>query len=146
LPRGIGPGFEIVMQNSTIMLAAALLGVAVLPLAACNNAAASEDGYTSDKQLYQLCAQCHGTDGLGRQAVGAPAIAGLPGWYIDAQLYKFERGFRGTHPDDIAGMRMRPMALAIPGPEDMKTVAEYVAHLQKKKPAPTGVDGDPERG
>jgi len=134
------------MQNSTLTFAAALLGLAVLPLTACNKASASEDGITSQQQLYQLCAQCHGADGLGREAIGAPAIAGLPAWYVDAQLYKFERGFRGTHPKDITGMRMRPMALALPGPEDMKAVAEYVSHLPKKKTKPTVTGGDAERG
>jgi len=134
------------MQNSTLTFAAALLSLAVLPLSACNNASASEDGATSDQEIYQLCAQCHGRDGLGREAVGAPAIAGLPAWYVDAQLYKFERGFRGTHPKDVTGMRMRPMALALPGPEDMKTVSEYVSHLPKKKTTPKVVGGDPTRG
>ena len=134
------------MQNSTLTFAAALLSLAVLPLTACSKATAAEDGQTSQQELFQLCAQCHGTDGLGRADIGAPAIAGLPAWYIDAQLYKFERGFRGTHPKDITGMRMRPMALALPGPEDMKAVAEYVAHLPKKKSKPTVVGGDPKRG
>lgn len=146
LPRALGPGFKIVMQNSTLTFAAALLGLAVLPLTACNKATASEDGHTSQQQLYQLCEQCHGADGLGREAIGAPAIAGLPAWYVDAQLYKFDQGLRGTHPKDITGMRMRPMALALSGPEDMKAVAEYVSHLPKKKTKPTVTGGDAERG
>jgi cytochrome c oxidase subunit 2 len=70
----------------------------------------------------------------------------LPAWYVDAQLYKFEQGFRGAHPDDTAGMRMRPMALALPGPEDMKRVAEHVAQLPKKKQKAWSVGGDPARG
>ncbi len=127
-------------------LVVALLGLFALPAAGCNNAAASEDGRTSEQELYQLCAQCHGTDGLGRESVGAPAIAGLPAWYVDAQLYKFERGFRGAHPDDTMGMKMRPMSLALPGPEDMKVVAQHVAQLPKAKVKPTVVGGDPERG
>ena len=134
------------MQKSRLRLAVALLGIAALPSTGCNQAAASEDGHTSDKELYQLCAQCHGQDGMGRQDVGAPAIAGLPAWYVDTQLYKFERGFRGTHPADLAGMRMRPMALAVAGPEDMKKVAEHVAQLPKRKIKSSTVLGDPRRG
>lgn len=134
------------MQNSRLTLAVALLCLAPSTLTGCNKASASEDGHTTDQQLYQLCAQCHGADGLGRQDVGAPSIAGLPGWYVEAQLDKFDRGFRGTHADDIAGMRMRPMALAVAGPEDMKTVAGYVEHLTKKKLKPTVVGGDAQRG
>lgn len=120
--------------------------MAALPSTGCNQAAASEDGHTSEKQIFELCAQCHGKDGMGRQDIGAPAIAGLPAWYVDAQLYKFERGFRGTHPADTAGMRMRPMALAVAGPEDMKKVAEYVSLLPKQKVKTKTVMGDPKRG
>lgn len=145
-PRGFGPGFEMVMQNSTLRLATLLIGIAAFPLTGCNKAAASEDGQTSAKQLYQLCAQCHGADGLGRADIGAPAIAGLPAWYVEAQLGKFDSGLRGLHPDDIAGMRMRPMALAISGPEDMKSVAALVEQLPKKKVKHQRVSGDLERG
>jgi cytochrome c553 len=53
------------MQNSTLTFAAALLSLAALPLSACNQACASEDGQTSEQEIYQLCAQCHGSDGLG---------------------------------------------------------------------------------
>ena len=31
--------------------------------------------------------------------------------YVDRQLHKFYDGVRGTHFDDIMGMKMRPMAL-----------------------------------
>lgn len=126
----------------------ATLGVMAVALFAtgCNKAAASEDGKSSDKQLYQLCAQCHGEDGMGKPEINAPSIAGLPSWYVEAQLHKFEQGLRGTHFEDIPGMRMRPMALALGGGEDMKQVAAVVAGLQKTKSAPTVTGGNAERG
>ena len=126
----------------------ATLGVLAVALftSGCNKAAASEDGQATDVQLFQLCAQCHGPDAHGKREIGAPSIAGLPSWYIDAQLHKFEQGLRGTHFKDTNGMRMRPMALALAGGEDMKRVAAYVAGLQKKKSAPTVTGGSIERG
>jgi cytochrome c553 len=126
----------------------AMLGaLAALPITSgCDKAAASEDGKASDTQLFQLCAQCHGTDGMGKPEIGAPSIAGLPAWYVEAQLHKFEQGLRGTHFKDIAGMRMRPMALALAGGDDMKHVARHAAGLQKKKAARTVTGGNSERG
>lgn len=126
----------------------ATFGVLAVALFAsgCNKAAAAEDGTTTDTQLFQLCAQCHDVDGHGKPEIGAPSIAGLPPWYIEAELHKFQQGLRGTHFDDTNGMRMRPMALALAGGEDMKRVAAYVAGLQRKKSAPTVTGGNVERG
>jgi len=57
------------------------------------------------KELFQLCAQCHGPEGAGNQLALAPAIAGLPEWYINAQLHNLKSGARGTHPEDTGGLR-----------------------------------------
>src|SRR5439155_25568341 len=59
------------------------------------------------KVLFSLCAQCHGSDASGNPVTLAPAIAGLPAWFVTGQLKKFRAGGRGTHFDDISGMRMR---------------------------------------
>lgn len=82
-------------------------------------------------QLYRLCKSCHGLNGEGNQKVRAPSIAGLPAWYIEAQLTKYKIGVRGTHPDNIVAMRMRPMARALFKDGDHKLVAEYVAALPR---------------
>jgi cytochrome c553 len=97
------------------------------------------------KAFYQLCASCHGSQGEGRIDREAPAIAGLPEWYVLAQLKKFRDGARGRHPRDIAGMRMRPMARSIPTDEDVKAVAQYVTGLPSQVP-PSTVPGDPANG
>jgi len=81
---------------------------------------------------FHQCSPCHGLDGHGNPAIEAPPIAGLPQWYIEAELTKFRIGARGAHFDDAAGLRMRPMALTMPTEEDVKAVAEFVAKL----PAP----------
>jgi len=98
------------------------------------------------RQLFVLCAQCHGADGGGNPAALAPDIAGLPQWFVEGQLEKFRAGGRGTHFDDIGGMRMRPMSLWIPSDEDVTAVAEHVANLPVIAPEPRLEGGDPERG
>ena len=70
---------------------------------------AMADAESRGKALFKLCASCHRADGSGNVSVGAPTIAGLDEWYVEAQLQKFKGGLRGAHPDDVAGLRMRPM-------------------------------------
>jgi cytochrome c553 len=95
--------------------------------------------------LFRLCAACHSDRGEGRADLGAPAIAGLPAWYVQAQLLKFREGVRGAHPQDLAGMRMRPMARTLRGGDDVAAVASYVAGLPPQPPPPT-LAGDVARG
>jgi len=96
--------------------------------------------------LFSLCAQCHGDDGAGNPETLAPSIAGLPVWYVTGQLHKFRNGGRGTHFDDISGMRMRPMSLWLNNDDDVANVAAYVTSLPKVHAAPTLTGGDPEVG
>ena len=100
------------------------------------------------RELFDLCASCHGVAGAGNQLYLAPVIAGLPLWYVEGQLTKFRDGVRGTHFDDVAGMRMRPMALSLRTEhgDDLKDVAAYVATLPVRKPAATLGGGDATRG
>ena len=100
------------------------------------------------KELFQLCASCHGAEGEGNQLFLAPAIGGMPLWYLEGQLAKFRDGGRGTHFDDIEGMRMRPMALSLRDEhgDDLKDVAAFTASLPSVKPAPTLTGGDATKG
>jgi cytochrome c553 len=125
-----------------------------LRIATCAVFAAAFVGCTGEKieqhsasaeQLFQLCGTCHGEDGGGRADVNAPAIAGMPQWYIEAQLAKFRNGARGGHFDDLAGLQMRPMALSLTD-KDVVTVAAYVSTLPKVVPAPMLKGGDATRG
>ncbi len=95
--------------------------------------------------LFDLCTQCHGADASGNEEFLAPSIAGLGEWYIAAQLRLFQKGGRGTHFDDIAGMRMRPMALTLFNDADVDAVAAYAASLPGVKLERT-LDGDAGRG
>jgi cytochrome c553 len=70
----------------------------------------------------------------------------LSEWYIVSQLKKFREGSRGTHFDDISGMRMRPMALTLPHDSDVDAIAKYVAVLPPTDPAPVLTGGDAAAG
>jgi len=98
------------------------------------------------KVLFSLCAQCHGSDASGNPVTLAPAIAGLPAWFVTGQLKKFQAGGRGTHFDDISGMRMRPMSMWLRNDEDVASVAAYVSSLPKANPAPILKGGNAETG
>ncbi len=98
------------------------------------------------RALFGQCAQCHGPEGAGSKMASAPAIAGLEGWYIEQQLKKFRSGVRGAHPDDVAGLRMYPMALWLKSDDDLVAVAGYVASLPDPTPKSTLAGGDAQRG
>ncbi len=80
-------------------------------------------------ELFKTCVPCHGQDGGGNPALRAPAIAGLPDWYLRTELRKFAHDIRGAHPDDTEGHRMRPMARSLYHDGDVEAVAGYVSKL-----------------
>jgi cytochrome c553 len=100
----------------------------------------------SGQELFASCTSCHGAKGEGNPTIAAPSIAGLPAWYVEAQLVKFRTGVRGAHPDDIEGLRMRPMSRQLQNEAEVKRVAEYVSTLPLAKPAKTLEGGDATAG
>ena len=105
------------------------------------------DPLTRGKERYGQCAPCHGANGQGKPELAAPPIAGLPEWYLSAQLGKFRMGARGDHVEDTAGLRMRSMSLTLPAEEDVTAVARYIASLPRPpKAAAALVDGDAAHG
>lgn len=140
------------MVRTTKLVAAAgvlLLGAFFAVQGMAQQEAAPQADLARGEQLFELCTQCHGDAGGGMAMALAPAIAGLDAWYVEAQLEKFQKGWRGGHPEDIAGMRMRPMSLWLDtkgdSDADRKAVSAYVASLPPADPEPT-LAGDPERG
>lgn len=115
----------------------------LLPLVAATAAPAQD--VARGRQVFQLCASCHGTAGEGNRLYNAPVIAGLPQWYVEAQLTKFRKGLRGFRGEDITGLQMRPMARALTTEADVKSVAAYVAGLKPVTP-PATLKGDATRG
>lgn len=131
------------MKMHRILTAAlASAAVAVLASAGPSTAADLEHG----EELYDLCAQCHGTAGGGNQEFMAPPIAGMGEWYVKEQLERFRAGLRGMHPDDVGGLRMYPMALSLRSDEEIADVSAYVASLPAADPEETLVGGDASRG
>ena len=126
-------------------LLASLIGVAALALLAVAGPAVAEDNQRG-RELYALCSQCHGEAGAGMTLSLAPAIAGLDQWYVESQLKMFRSGARGTHPDDLAGLRMHPMSLWLKKDEDITAVSAYVAGLPKVIPTPVVTGGNAEAG
>jgi cytochrome c553 len=95
--------------------------------------------------LFGSCNSCHGAQGEGRKEYAAPSIAGLPRWYIEAQLHKFRTGLRGAHPDDFEGLRMRPMSRQMMSEGEVVAVSKYASELKPARAAPT-LDGNAEAG
>jgi cytochrome c oxidase subunit 2 len=120
-----------------------LLFAGLMMLAGCHPTAAEPPLTGAD--LFRACDSCHGDKGQGDPVISAPAIAGLPKWYVLMQLDSFRTGMRGAHPDDIEGLRMRPMSRQMKSRAELDTVAEYVSKLPAQKPAPT-VKGDAKKG
>lgn len=114
--------------------------VAASCFAVFSDARAEENERGAD--LFRLCAACHGEAGAGNEEVGAPLIAGVPQWYLEAQLNEFRDGTRGTHFDDIMGMRMRPMARTLMREGDVEAVAAHIAAMPPADPAPSLTGGD----
>jgi cytochrome c oxidase subunit II len=101
--------------------------VCILALASC--ARRSEAAPVTGAELYKACVPCHGAEGEGTPAVGAPMIAGLPAWYVSAQLHAFQTGLRGRHADDTEGLRMQAMSKQMLTPAEVLAVASHVASL-----------------
>lgn len=120
----------------------AALGLAICLFGLTSSASAEPSG----KNLYGKCVQCHGAEGHGNQMFLAPAIAGLPAWYVETQVTNFKSDVRGYHYDDISGHRMRPMARMLRSEAEIKAVSKYVSTLKPVKPKPTLKGGDAEAG
>ncbi|MBK7857517.1 MAG: c-type cytochrome [Archangiaceae bacterium] len=109
-----------------------MLFAAALSATACYR----PDGATatiSGKEMFRACTSCHMDHGQGNPAIQAPAIAGLPDWYVESQITKFRTGVRGAHPDDYEGLRMRPMSRQMMNADEVKAVSAYVASLPPVK-------------
>lgn len=106
----------------------ALIAAAILSAVAagCGTPTVAQRGL----QMYETCVPCHGAEGTGNLELRAPAIAGLPEWYVKAELTKFRTDVRGAHPDDMEGHRMRPMARSLTGKGDLEAVAAHVARMK----------------
>jgi cytochrome c553 len=123
---------------------AAIASVALWGQTGCQVAPAATVDH-GDFLFRNNCAPCHGNAAEGKAPVAAPSLAGLPSWYVTEQLHKFRGGIRGTHFDDLEGMRMRPMSLTLNTETDIQAVSMYIAGLPPQAHAAT-VTGDAAKG
>ena len=81
------------------------------------------------KRLYAVCAYCHGADGMGRQALNGPRLAGMTDWYIERQLINFRNDVRGAHPQDYYGFQMGLMSQSLQDEQATKDLVAYINTL-----------------
>jgi cytochrome c oxidase subunit 2 len=97
------------------------------------------------RNLYAVCAACHGVNGEGNVALNAPKLAGQGAWYLERQLNLFKSGARGTHEKDTFGKMMAPMAATLADGSAVADVVAYIASLPDTRPAGT-IKGDADKG
>ncbi|WP_065257342.1 c-type cytochrome [Pseudomonas bananamidigenes] len=85
------------------------------------------------------CVACHGADGQGNPALGAPRLAGQQAVYLETQLQNFKSGRRGYDVRDTHGTQMRAIASPL-SDSDMQSLAGYFSSQTltgKRKAAPS---------
>ncbi len=105
------------------------LTVALLGLASAAGALAAEQ-YTRVPETLIYCTTCHGVELRGNLQVDAPRLNGMADWYVRNQMLAFRNGWRGTHPDDLIGMEMRPQATAL-SPAEVEAAVAFVATISR---------------
>ncbi len=81
------------------------------------------------RKLYNVCAYCHGGDGMGRQALNAPRLAGSSDWYLARQLENFKQGVRGAHQKDYYGYQMGLLSQTLQNEQAINDVIAYINTL-----------------
>lgn len=84
----------------------------------------------------ETCAACHGDQGQGNKALGAPRLAGQQPDYLLRQLQAFKRGQRGYDLADGHGAQMRAVVADLDDAE-LKSLALHFA--QQQPPVPSAV-------
>lgn len=88
---------------------------------------------TKGQAAYAVCMACHGPDAGGNPTLNAPSLKYQSDWYMLAQLKKFKEGIRGTNPQDIGGMQMRPMSMTLVDEQAMLNVIAYIRSIAPKE-------------
>jgi cytochrome c oxidase subunit 2 len=121
------------------------LATIALMAAASGRLSAAERTLESVVTDYSYCTVCHGTNGHGNIAIGAPALAGIEPWYLAAQLKSYRAQQRGQDfSADPSGAEMRTVAREITD-DQMAEVVSYIGRLTVETKTPS-VQGDPAKG
>jgi len=89
-----------------------------------------------DAALLASCVACHGAQGLGDQALGAPRLAGQGEQYLTRQLQNFRAGRRGYAEQDQPGQQMRSMAASLSDTQIAGLAGYYAALQLARQPVP----------
>ena len=93
-------------------------------------ASATIDGdVASGQKHYNICAYCHGKDGMGIQAMNAPRAAGMSDWYMARQIQNFKDDVRGGHLQDYYGKQMGFMGDNLHDEQAINDVIAYINTL-----------------
>jgi len=103
--------------------------VASMPAVPAPHTLPKSDVANGQMRFTTICMTCHGLDGKGNVATGAPKLVGQWDWYLVAQLDKFHSGMRGTNPADTLGAQMRAMSLTLEDSTAIHNVVSYIETL-----------------
>jgi cytochrome c553 len=106
--------------------------VASLPRAA-TPPGSKADPSAGERIYSERCAECHRYNGTGELVFGSAPLAGLPEWYLTAQLRKFKNGQRGAAVGDANGQKMILAATYIEDEATLKSVVAYIMTLREVK-------------
>ena len=92
----------------------------------------------------ERCMPCHRYNAEGEVVFGSPPLLGLPGWYVQAQIQKFQKQQRGVSPSDANGQKMAQASAFVEDQEMLDSLIAYLYSLQTPapplKPKPAGED------
>lgn len=97
--------------------------------------------YRSGASIYESCLLCHST----REMQRGPILDGLPAWYVEDQLRKFQQGLRGHNPTNRAEILMGSTIGQLQSMQDIRAVARHIQSLPVPDHLLT-VRGDATRG
>ncbi len=89
-----------------------------------------EGDIAAGKKAFEPCVPCHGERGEGSKSLNAPRLSKQHDWYIVRQIQNFKAGIRGSHPKDIYGAQMQPMAQLLATDEQVNDVAAFLATME----------------
>jgi len=75
------------------------------------------------------CGACHGGRAEGIAAMSTPRLSSLDSAYITRQFHNFQKGLRGSSPNDRYGRQMAMMSGTLPKDSDLADVIAFV-HAQ----------------
>lgn len=101
------------------------------PAPVAGNAAAAVDIVAGKVRYLGTCAMCHGEKAEGYAQLQSPALRGLAGDYLTAQMAGYVKGWRGDAGDyDQPSQWMRSIAAQVSDPVELANIVAYITTLR----------------